>query len=263
MQDGHANGFRRHEAREAGGVAFFAAEVVARLVAGEVTATGPLREDLIVRFMQSVVHMDMTDFDALKADLRRARISNATFSDRYIPEIARRLGTAWEDDELSFAAVTMGASRLQAILRQIGSDWVADEGKGASSSGATVLLIVPPGEQHTLGVFVLIGQMRRRGISVCLRIGPTEGDLRSLLSERSFDAAMISVAVPEKLDGCRKLLKTLKEVSTGRLRIAVGGAVLTLVSDLVALDGADVLTNDLSTAITALELAKSGSHVGL
>ncbi len=176
MQDGQGNGSSRFSSRTSGGVAQFAFEVVARLVAGDVTTTGTLREDLIERFSWAIIDPEFGRFDAMKPDLRRARISPTLFADRYVPEIARRLGKGWEDDTMSFAQVTMGASRLQAILREIGADWAADQGALASMTHAersTILMIVPPGEQHTLGVFVLIGQLRRRGVSVCLRIGPT------------------------------------------------------------------------------------------
>jgi MerR family transcriptional regulator, light-induced transcriptional regulator len=205
----------------------------------------------------------MGRFEAIKPDLRRARISPTLFADRYIPEIARRLGRGWEDDTMSFAQVTMGASRLQAILREIGADWVADQGVGYTAQGdrSTVLMLVPTGEQHTLGVFVLIGQLRRRGVSVCLRIGASNDDLRTLLGERSFDGAMISVATPEKLPICRELLRTLKEVTTGRLHVAIGGAALQALGDEAKTIGADVVTNDLTTAMLGLGMTNAALQI--
>ncbi len=262
MQDGQGNGSARYGGQGLGGVSQFAADVVARLVAGAVNISGPLRDDLIERFMMVVVKHDAGGFDSLKPDLRRARISPATFADRYVPEIARRLGKAWEDDRMSFAEVTMGSARLQAILREIGADWAADEGVGGPGDGATVLMVVPPGEQHTLGVFVLIGQLRRRGISVCLRIGPSDADLRALLAERTFDGAMVSIATPEKVDICQNLLKTLKDATTGRLPVALGGAAIGLLGGKANLIGADVVTNDVNSAMFALGLTTAAMRLG-
>jgi MerR family transcriptional regulator, light-induced transcriptional regulator len=263
MQDGQGNGVGRLSGRTSGGVAQFAFDVVARLVAGDATTTGPLRDDLVERFSWAVIDPELGRFEAMKPDLRRARISPTLFADRYVPEIARRLGKGWEDDTMSFAQVTMGASRLQAILREIGADWVADQGisHGASGDRATVLMIVPAGEQHTLGVFVLIGQLRRRGVSVCLRIGPSEDDLRTLLGERQFDGAMISVATPEKQAACRTVLKLLKDVTTGRLHVAVGGAALTALGDKADMIGADVVTNDLTTAMMAMGMTQAAMQI--
>lgn len=254
MQDGYSTRAGRQFLQGTGGVASFAADVVARLVSGEVNMTAALREDLIERFMHAVVNADLTDFEALKPDLRRARISPATFSDRYVPEIARRMGVAWENDTMSFAEVTMGASRLQAILRQIGADWVADGSRTAEAGHATVLLIVPSGEQHTLGVFVLLGQLRRRGISVCLRISPTEGDLRALFADRTFDGAMVSLATAEKFAAACAVMKLLKTLTGGQLPIALGGAGLQDVPSTPPDGCVDIMTNDLSAAIAALGL---------
>ncbi|MGL4321557.1 MAG: hypothetical protein ACRCS3_11895 [Paracoccaceae bacterium] len=255
MQDGQSSESGRQFLRASnGGVAAFASDVVARLVKGEISMTLPLREDLIDRFMHAIVNTDMTDFEAFKPELRRARISPAVFSDRYLPEIARKLGTAWEEDRLSFAEVTMGASRLQAILRQIGAGLSADDGL-SDHAHSTVLLIVPQGQQHTLGAFVLLGQLRRRGISVCLRVSPTEDDLRALIGQRSFDGVMVSLALPEYIDATCAMLRTLKQLTAGQLRVALGGAALTLASITVPEDCADIVTNDLPTAIAALSLA--------
>ena len=253
MQDGQSSGSGRQFARASGGVATFASDVVARLVKGEFSMTAALREDLIERFMHAVVNSDLTDFEALKPELRRARISPAMFSDRYLPEIARRMGQAWEDDTMSFAEVTMGTSRLQAILRQIGASWSADEGAGEPGL-STVLLIVPHGQQHTLGAFVLLGQLRRRGISVCLRVGPTDGDLRALIAARRFDGVMISLALPEEVTAARSMILSLKEMTSGKLGIALGGAALLNFPVAVEIPEADIVTNDLTAAIAALGL---------
>lgn len=263
MQDGQSPRSGRQFLRASGGVSSFAADVVARLVKGDVSMTATLREDLIEKFMQAVVKSDLTDFNALKPELRRARISPIVFSDRYLPEIARRLGKAWEDDALSFAEVTMGTARLQAILRQIGAGWSADSGVVESGQSA-VLLIVPPGQQHTLGAFVLLGQLRRKGVSVCLRVSPSDADLRALLSTRRFHAAMISLALPEKLEDARSMMRSLHAMTGNQLPIALGGAALSIAPEPMAAPEAVILTNDLTLAIAALGLKaiaeSEGSH---
>jgi MerR family transcriptional regulator, light-induced transcriptional regulator len=255
MQDGQGRNSGLQFQRVAGGVASFASDVVSRLIKGEFSMTAALREDLIVRFLRAVVSADLTDFEALKPELRRARISPAMFSDRYLPEIARRMGKAWEDDSMSFAEVTMGSSRLQAILRQISAGWSADEGTAGEAGLSTVLLIVPGGQQHTLGAFVLLGQLRRKGISVCLRVGPTDGDLRALLAVRQFDGAMVSLALPEDLAATCAMIGLLKEMTLGLLPIALGGAALLNAPAAFTATEADIVTNDLKLAIGALGLS--------
>jgi MerR family transcriptional regulator, light-induced transcriptional regulator len=253
MQDGQDNGPNARSLRGLGGVSQFASDVVARLVDREALPETALRDDLILRFMDVVVRPDAGCFDGLKADLRRARISSMTFADRYIPEIARRLGQAWVDDCMSFADVTMGTARLQAILREIGADWVSD---ARSEDMGTILLILPAGEQHTLGALVLMGQLRRRGISVCLRIGPTDADLRNLLSQRTFDGAFVSGGQVGMLAVCQRLVNTLKDLTGGHIAVAVGGAMLDLLPKPVHIKDADAVTNDMTDALAALGLTR-------
>lgn len=230
-----------------GGVSRFAAEVVARLVARDVADGSGLREDLVTRFMAAVSSMDTVAFDDLKPELRRARISAVMLADLYIPEVARRLGEAWEADCVSFAQVTMGVARLQAILREIGSAWSADAADAGET--ATLLLVLPQGEQHTLGAMVLAGRLRRMGISVSVKIAPSPAELADCVARRAFDGALISVACEDRLETCRKLVKTLKEASNGLLKVAVGGALAEADENVMRLTGADVVTNDIAIAL--------------
>jgi methylmalonyl-CoA mutase cobalamin-binding domain/chain len=174
-------------------------------------------------------------------------VSAAAVADLYIPEVARRLGAAWEADCLSFAGVTMGVARLQAILREIGSAWAADRQGGVD--GGMVLLVLPQGEQHTLGAMVLAGQLRRMGVSVAMKISPTPAEIADFVAERTFDGALVSVASKDRLETCRKLVKTLKESSKGALKVAVGGAILDADEDVRRSIGADMVTNDITRAL--------------
>jgi methylmalonyl-CoA mutase cobalamin-binding subunit len=234
-----------------GGVSQFATDVVARLVARDVAGGAVLRDSLVVRFMDAVRSSDPRAFEALKPELKRARISAATLADIYIPEVARRLGQGWDDDRISFAEVTMGVARLQAILREIGAAWVADE--AGPEAGMTLLFVLPSGEQHTLGALVAAGWLRRRGISVCLRIAPSASDLADLLATRNFDGAMISIACEDKVETCARTVQTLKKATANRMRVAVGGAITEWGADAVKATGADIVTNDLKAALLALD----------
>ncbi|MFN3847267.1 MAG: B12-binding domain-containing protein [Paracoccaceae bacterium] len=254
MQDGI---FRLDErsASTCGGVTQFAADVVARLVARDGANGGALKESVVHRFMEAVRSSDPEDVEAFMTELKRARISHATLADVYIPEVARRLGVAWEEDMASFAEVTIGVARLQAILRDIGTNWMADTAD--RSFGATVLMILPDSEQHTLGALVAASWLRRRGISVCLKMAPSLADIAALLEVRHFDGAMISIACQEKLEVGARLVTTIKQETANGLRIALGGAVVDQGGDVAAMTGADIVTNDLSIAIQALGLTRT------
>jgi MerR family transcriptional regulator, light-induced transcriptional regulator len=105
-----------------------------------------------------------------------------------------------------------------------------------------------------LGALVLMGQLRRRSVSVCLRIGPSDADLRNLLAQRTFDGVFVSGGQVAMLAVCAQLVTTLKDLSDGHLAVAVGGAMLELLPKPVHINGADAVTNDLTDALSAMGL---------
>ncbi len=238
------------------GIAGLAARVVARLVDRDGPAPAVLREDLVLRFMEAVVAPGSGGVEGMLADIQRAGVTRIAFADRYTPEIARRLGKAWEDDTMGFSDVSIGTARLQAILREIGRGWAADQEPGPGRPGAAVLLIIPAEEQHTLGGMVLAGMLRRRGVSVALRIAPTLAELRNLFAATAFDGIMVSVGQASGVEPCRVLVAALKNLSPAP--VAVGGAVLGIVQDVRERTGADVAVNDLAQVIRALGLERAG-----
>lgn len=234
------------------GIARFAVDVVARVAAREATTRIALKDPLVDAMLAASQSADPLALSRLRSDFRRARVSNEVLADHYIPEVARRLGRGWEEDWASFAQVSIGSARLQALLRDIGAAWNAD---GAErQGGSTALLIVPGNDQHTMGAFAVSGLLRRYGTSVCLRIAPTPDQLAELLAQRRFDAAMISAACSETLDVCPALVKTLREETSNAMPIALGGSVLERETNFGAVSKVDIVTNDLPKAVSTLGL---------
>ena len=144
-------------------------------------------------------------------------------------------------------------------MREIGAAWVADQ--SAEPGRSAILLIVPDHEQHTLGPMVAMGQMRRYGVSVCLRFAPNYAQLRSLVAERSFDGILISVSTTDKLDVVGKTINFLKSVMSTSVPIIVGGAVMSKVEDPASCTGADFSSNDIGAALEAIGLKFDASCV--
>ena len=146
----------------------------------------------------------------------------------------------------------MAVSRLADLLHEVGGDWAGDAAPVAGRP--SVLLVVPPSEQHTLGAAVLACRMRHYGVSVCLRVAPVLTDLAALVATRGFCGAMITLANVEKVESCALLVRSLRALGKGDLRIAVGGAALCETPDLAALTGADLATNVLEEALALFEV---------
>lgn len=242
----------RNGSHDAGGVAFFASQVVSLLAERNARSTTEPRESLIDGLINASVSGTKDCFADLLGEMKRNRVSVAALADIYIPVAARRMGEAWEDDRMSWMDVSMGVARLQSLLREIGVAWAADQ--AGDTGNGTILLIIPDREQHTLGPMVAMGQLRRFGVSVCLRIAPSYDELRSLVATRNFSGVMISVAVAEKLESVAKMVKFLKSTLTTPLPVVVGGAVMTTRDDVAACTGADLASNDIGAALQAIGL---------
>lgn len=231
-------------------VSGLAIEVVAKLVAGSAPAERRPREVIVDKLFAAVVSDDAGAFSALRPELRRARITAPMLADIYIPEVARKLGQCWEDDSLSFAAVSIGTARLQAILREVGASWWADE--RAESASTTVLVIIPEGEQHTLGAMVLISQLRRKGVSVCLRFDPGGDELQSLLKGRLFDGVMITLSSSQKAPTVARLVQRIRHSAPRPLVVVLGGSAVQEPSRMSQVTGVDLATNDLESALKSI-----------
>lgn len=216
--------------------------VVARLATRAAGMPRNLDPALVMAMLRAVGSTDPSQFEALRPEIRRARISDVDLVDCYFPAVARQLGCDWADDRCGWADVSIGMARLQSMVHQIGRDWASNA--TATRETSSVLVVLPDGEQHSFGVQVLVGQLRRQGVSVHLQIGARPDGLRALMKQRRYDCALISVGCEERLEFCRKLVKSLKDGSNGRLWVAVGGAVLDRSIDVLALTMADMATQD-------------------
>ena len=74
-------------------------------------------------------------------------------------------------------------------------------------------------EQHTLGAFVLALQMRLAGFSAVVRVAPVAADLTVLLAANRFDLALVSIGCTAGLNSGIGLVRTLRLMSRGDMRI--------------------------------------------
>jgi MerR family transcriptional regulator, light-induced transcriptional regulator len=239
MRDSQHGG---QEGRAGDALAALARSVVVQLKSRIGPAERLADESVVAAITRSLLGDYPDAMEALRQDLRRARISDTDLVDIYFPEVARYLGCAWAEDRTPFTDVSIAVARMQAMLRDIGRSWTSNA--VADRAEATVLVVLPRGEQHSFGAMLLTGQLRRQGISVRLEVGTSDADLRRLAEARTFDCAMVSISCEEALSRCKAAVEALKLGSAGRLRVAVGGPLLERSLDICALTGADIATSD-------------------
>lgn len=151
---------------------------------------------------------------------------------------ARRLGALWEQDACDFVEVTVALGRVQSVLRRLSRMFIAD-GDGDGIKGRALLACLP-GEQHTLGLFMVAEFFVRDGWSV--NVGPplSELDLLSLLRQDWYDVLGFSLSCDSHLPRVRREIRNVRAHSRNKhIRILVGGRMFVNQPDLVERIGAD------------------------
>ncbi len=216
------------------------------------------RRDIVDSLVAASLSGTERAFDTLLSHFRKTRVTPAMLLDIYIPEAARQMGDAWLNDEVSWLDVSIATARLQSLLREVGAAWAADQAD--ISSHGVVLLLVPEGEQHTLGPMVAMAQLRRLGISVCLRFAPHHRELTGLLSEKAFDAILISLATDTRIDAATVLVRFLRTLSGKLPPIIVGGPVVGEKPHLIPCIGADYSYIEIAAAMEAIGLKSKDNN---
>lgn len=189
---------------------------------------------------------------AIRDLVTRTGVTSEAMADIYIPTVARNLGDQWCEDQLGFAEVTIGSARLQSMLRDLGEGWAAD--LETKPDASTVLLVVPDAVHHTLGAFVLAGQLRRKGLSVRLMLGATPGNIHEQGEHAHYDAVFISACTGDKLETLRKIVDSVRQVQHAAPPVLIGGTLLETNADVVALTGTDYIANTADEAIALCNL---------
>lgn len=242
------------------GLSRFASDVVELLLVRGGARPAVLDEALLQQFMQVIVTGNLADIAQLRGEFRRLHVTPGSLAELYIPEVARRFGEAWLNDTMTFCEVTLGSARLQSLLRDLTSDFFDEEMD--SSAGGVILIVVPDGEQHTLGGLTVAWQLRRRGVSVCLLLGPKLDAVRALVASRRFNGAFVSVGSSRHLNNLSELIRAMKSCESHSLMVAVGGSIAEAEHDEVARSGADIVTCDLDEALGIMGVDMARARVG-
>lgn len=110
----------------------------------------------------------------------------------YLATAAQMLGDWWTENRVSFAQVTIGTSRIYAILRDLRCDFEPPTQKAPRSA----VFASVPGETHTLGVSIAADLFRDDGWDICLRVGLAQAELIDQIE--SLDCRLIGLSISGK-----------------------------------------------------------------
>lgn len=225
----------------------FASTVISVLRGRQVVSFEGLRQFVLDHMERAVLNRGSFSPEALLVELRGHRLMVDEIIDHYVPTVARMLGVQWEEDQISFADVTIGTMRLQALVSVASMSPCFDRGAGVTCLNALVL--VPQGEQHFLGASVLAGQLRRINCDVQMSYDEDMQLLTARLMREVPDLVLISCARRETLESVADTVQTIRSVMADNTVVAVGGTIKMSPEAIAERTGADIVTNVAGEAV--------------
>jgi len=151
---------------------------------------------------------------------------------------ARFMGQEWDNDSCDFVEVTIALGRMQRVLRN--HSRVEGAEKPLNTAVGSILLSAAPGEQHTLGLYIVAEFFVRAGWAVQVGSPVAELDLVRTVREDWFDVVGFSVYCDTKLPHlARDIAAVRKHSRNPKVRLLVGGQVFEGNSTLLESLGAD------------------------
>ncbi len=219
-QDGQ-NGFSTRGARQTRGASVLAENAVSLLNQRQAVTPSGARQFVLDHLLRAVTSTQEFDAGQMLDELRGHRLSVDAVIDMYVPAIARLLGAMWEDNDLDFAAVTVGAMRLQSLL-SIASAEALDFVRRPNNS-PFMLITIPEGEQHSLGAFVLTAQLRRLGCRVDMSFCERASDFVSRVICDPPDMVLFCASCRASLESVSQLVLDTSKVLSPMPYVALGG----------------------------------------
>jgi methanogenic corrinoid protein MtbC1 len=226
-------------------------EAIARLSAnlrGPGSDTAAPSSDVIERLCAALLSGDLDAGASMVARLQSEGTSIEAIYTVYLAATARRMGEMWENDEISFTAVTVGASRILAIMRGLRETFRATY----AFSERSALFVAVPDEQHTIGISMAADLVRKERWDVDLLVGATHDEI--IEAVRSSDALVVGLTAHgwQSLAGLLKLIVGIRIVNPA-VNILVCGNIVNETEDIVIRTGADAHAGDISTALRKME----------
>ena len=182
----------------------------------------PVDDPLVPEFVRAALAVEDRVIRELVDGLLERGVSVQSIYLDLLAPAARALGEMWTDDSCDFVEVTMAVGRLQLVLRDLSQMFVRD--RPEEEVAGRVLLACIPGEQHSLGLFMVAEFFVRDGWEV--HVGPPLSDEQLLahVREEWYDIVGFSVSCDSRLDHLKREIRRVRQASKNKkLLILAGG----------------------------------------
>ncbi len=238
-----------------GALTQFALRVVSELRRAAQIASGQPDEAILAHLVRHAETGFIDPLTQLYAEMQRKGVTAEQIIDIHFPAAIGRIGADWHEGDLDILQATLQLSRLQTLLRELGRARLSDAAGGAD--GARVLLVLPHGEQHTLGTMVAANQLRRMGVSVKVSLVPGGREMAQQMQRNRYDGVFVSLSNRSCLAAGGELVETVRRMAGREMPVVVGGGILAELRDamapreIAAQLGADLATSDVTRALAA------------
>lgn len=156
---------------------------------------------------------------------------------------ARRVGEMWEEDECSFADVTIVVCRMHQVLLEFSRCF--DAPTESSDKNRNVLLLPAPGEQHTFGLLMVIEFLRRDAWNCFSGTPISDADAKKIINAQNYRVIGLSVSADRHIDATANLIKWIRRHSRNSdASVIIGGRAVSENPGLVDVVGADTSADD-------------------
>ena len=206
-----------------------------------------LIESSIEPLTEMVLNQRLDDAMVLINDLRARGTPIASIYLDLLGETAQRLGVQWEDDDVSFADVSIGLCVLHQIMYRLSPDFRSEHPDRVN--GRNALFAPSPDETHFFGVLMAADFFARDGWQVWTESEPTADRLIALIREEQFDLVGFSISCDKYVDRTGDLIAKVRSKVSHPLKIIVGGRAVAENAHHVGQIGADAVAMDAADGI--------------
>ncbi|SEW16768.1 Methanogenic corrinoid protein MtbC1 [Cognatiyoonia koreensis] len=167
----------------------------------------------------------------------------------YVAGAARKLGTMWEEDRVSFVEVTLATSRLYRIIR--GLRHILDSASLHGAAERHVLFALVPGDTHTLGIEMATDLFRRDDWDAELSVGETHDEVVARTERDRFQSVVLVAHSERSLPNLISLVLALR-ITQPLAHLVVAGNIVDLREDVGTLVGADDVIPEIQSAVERL-----------
>ena len=206
-------------------------------------ASPVVEEAMVKRMLGLCLDSDGQGVALYVAELNRTGFIPEVIYEGLLTPVARTLGDMWENDDCTFADVTIAVLRLQNAQRALAPEFVG--GKVAGIGAPRALLLPVPGEQHTFGLSIVRDYFLRAGWEARLGTPGTEAEAVAQVRREPTDLVGLSYACDDHMPTAAALIKSLRKASANKnIVVMVGGPTFSANPALAQSIGADATALD-------------------